>query len=241
MVIVACFVFFHPGSAGDALLGSLVPAVPLAAGPAGGALGAVNVLLGAFLWVYLALVPLAHAGLFYYGRKSLPAPLQKGLELYTNFFGIIIWRVFSVDVVNFCILIHQEPKAGGARKVYSRYGLGGGFRYAHVGESITVTSLFTTLKYYPSNSDRFRERLLRYAATVPCPPDHVLVFEYVSIRKQPDRFALVPVAEFYVDPAAGTIEERTLDETTAIRQGARVSPVHEGAVPGSYAPLSPTP
>ena len=32
---------------------------------------------------------------------------------------------------------------------------------------ICLTSLFTTLKYYPSNDAIFRERLLRYARTLP--------------------------------------------------------------------------
>ena len=37
-----------------------------------------------------------------------------------------------------------------------------------------------------------QERLLRYAQTLPCPQDHILIFEYRSIRKQPDRFEQVP-------------------------------------------------
>src|SRR5262249_61541970 len=91
------------------------------------------------LWGYLVLLPLAHAGLFYnfYARGRLPGPLQRALDAYTNFFGIIIWRVFSVDVVNFFIRIHREPAGGGARTLVSRYGSGGGHRAVPACQCVT--------------------------------------------------------------------------------------------------------
>src|SRR5215510_14128652 len=98
--------------------------------------------------------------------------------------------------------LHREPGRGGARTLVSRYGWGGGLRYGHVCESVTVTSLFTTLKYYPSNADLFRDLLLRYARTVPCPSGGVLVFEYVSLRKAERRFESFTAAEYIVDPRA---------------------------------------
>ncbi len=240
MVMLGGILFFHPGSAGDRLAVWVMELFGGPPGPVGAEpwphLGAV---LSLALWGYLILLPLAHAGLFYnfYARGTLPRPLQRALEAYTNFFGIIIWRVFSVDVVNFFIRIHSEPVQGGPRTLISRYGWGGGFRYAHVCESVTVTSLFTTLKYYPSNAALFRDRLLRYARTVPCPEGRVLVFEYVSMRKAERRFEAVPVAEYVVDARAGSVEERILDRTVSVRAAHAVSPVHEGLRPGTYAPL----
>jgi hypothetical protein len=243
MVIVCCLLFFHPGSLGDQLAAMIVPASSalMNTGAATAAPAILSQLLSLFLWAYLILLPLAHAGLFYnfYGRRRLPAPLQRALEIYTNFFGLIIWRVFSVDVVNFFIRIHRRRagESGGERTLLTRYGLTNGLRYAHVGESITVTSLFTTLKYYPSDNALFRERLLRYARTVACPPGHVLDFEYVSVCKAEDHFDFVTVAEYEVDPAAGTIEERILNEVVSVRAAHAASPVHEGVRPGSYVPL----
>jgi hypothetical protein len=249
VVIACCFIFFHPGSIADQWITTLIPAAAESFAPTLFVPAAVNTALGIALWAYLILLPLAHAGLFYnfYGRKRLPAPLQSALETYTNFFGIIIWRVFSVDHTNFFVRIYRRRRDDGARgerSLVSAYGLGGPpsslaqrVRYNHVGESITITSLFTTLKYYPGNDRIFRERVLRYARTVPCPADCVLEFEYVSIRKATDKFEFVPVTEYTVDAAAETIEERVLDESFSVRAAHKDSPVHEGVRPGSYVSL----
>jgi hypothetical protein len=242
MVMLAGVLYFPPGSLGDDLIGLLVPGS--GPSPSDGLASLttsplVEVALTVGLLGYLALLPLAHAGLFYNfcARKRLPGWVQRALDAYTNFFGLIIWRVFSVDVVNFLVLVHHQPRTGGARTIISRYGWGGGLRYAHVCESIAVTSVFTTLKYYPSNAALFRERLLRYARTVPCPPGSVLVFEYVSIGKTARAFEHVPVAEFVVDVTAGTVTERVLNAAVSVRAPHAVSPVHEGLRPGTYAPM----
>lgn len=241
MVIVGGVLFFHPGSTGDQLVERILsgqvmspPAVPAA--PLW-----LNHLLQMALTTYLVLLPLAHAGLFYnfYARKSLPPPWQRLLERYTNFFGIIIWRVFSVDVVNFFLKIHTQARNSTERVLVSRYGGFGLRRFNHVAESITVTSLFTTLKYYSRNFDLFRDRLLRYARTIPCPPDSVLVFEYVSIQKRTARFDFVPLAEYHVDPSAGSVFEHLLEKGADLRSAAEGSPVFEGRKPGSYAPSRP--
>jgi hypothetical protein len=222
MVIVSALLFFgeSPATAGA------------------GGLHADAVVVGALLWAYLLLLPFAHAGLFYnfYGRRALPSRLQKLLESYTNFFGIIIWRVFSADHTNFCVFIHEAALSGERRRTLTRYGSMRAPRFAHVGESITVTSLFTTLKYYPGNPALFDSRLLRYARTLPCADDALLVFEYLSVVKEPDGFTLVPVSEFLVNPRQGTVEEHRLNDSTSTRAVLAASPIHEGARPGTYAP-----
>jgi hypothetical protein len=101
---------------------------------------------------------------------------------------------------------------------------------------IAITSVFTTLKYYPSNSDLFRDRLLRYSRTLPRSAADRFVFEYRSIKKEDTAFAFVPVAEFIVDPDSGTVVEKALDGKVSVRATSEHSPVHEGVRPGSYAP-----
>src|SRR5262249_8365455 len=136
------------------------------------------------------------------------------------------------------IHIHTQPRAGGQRTLISQYGFGGPARFNHVGESITITTVFTTLKYYPDNVDLFKERLLRYARTVPCQADSVLVFEYVSIRKTPVGFEFVPVAEYIVDLQSGEVTEKLLRKDAPVRTASAVSRIHTGSRPGSYAPAA---
>jgi hypothetical protein len=118
--------------------------------------------------------------------------------------------------------------------------LGSWPRFNHVGEMICLTSLFTSLKYYPSNDAIFRERLLRYARTLPRDADDLVVCEYVSVVRRRSHFDWVTVAYYLVDVDAGTVAERLVDQSFSPRAAHAVSPVHEGAVPGSYAPASTT-
>ena len=244
MVMVCGVLYFAPGSGADRFAASIVapfgdaaiaaPAVP-------DAFPALTGLLTAALFGYVALLPIVHAGLYYnfYVRRPLPGGMQRLLDRYANLFGIIIWRVFTADLVNFLIRIHRQDRVTGDRVLFSRYGLSGGLRFSHVAESITVTCVFTTLKYYASNTALFEQRLLRYARTLPCDGDHLLVFEYVSLVKGPSRFEFVPAAEYVVDLRDGSVRRTVLRADVSVHAPHAGSPVHEGATPGSYLPLEP--
>ena len=129
MVMVSALLFMSPsqfvGGRLDAMLGAAVPPAPAASEP-------LTTILGVAIGAYLVLLPLAHAGLYYnfYAGRSLPHPLQRALERYTNFFGIIIWRVFSVDLVNFFIRLSRRR---GDEQIALRP-LGSWPRFNHVGE-----------------------------------------------------------------------------------------------------------
>ena len=233
MVMLCCLIYVYPGSVVDSMLASLgVPAEPAVTAIAP-ALG--NSLLATGLWVYLALLPLAHAGLAtnLYARKRFPGLLQRALEIYTNTFGIIVWRVFSADHTNFLIEI-DECRPDGSRRRISTWGRGA--RFGHVAEAITVTTLFTTLKYYPSNSTLFTHRLLRYARTLPHQSGSTLEFRYVAVVKRVDRFDFVVGAVYTVDVSKNTVDERVIDASISVRAPVAESPVHEAARPGTYAP-----
>jgi len=239
MVMLCGVLFFHPGSVGDYLAGLAVASSTPVVGT-GPVVSVVNQVLPLMLWTYLFLLPLAFAGIYYnfFARKPLPKPLQRVLEVYTNFFGIIMWRVFTIDLINFFPHVYLQPRDGGQRTLVSRYGWrAGSLRFSHVGESITLTCLFTTLKYYPGNRGLFIERLLRYARTVPCPADSILVFEYVFINKTDTRFEFTNVSEYLVDLAAETVTERVLNPHVNVHAAHSASPLYEGTRPGSYAPL----
>jgi hypothetical protein len=244
MVMLCCVLFISEGGLADRLVGAMAPAAPAAAATV--APDWLNAALTVALYAYALLLPLAKVGQYYnfLARRALPRPLQAALDRYANFFGIIIWRVFSVDHTNFWARICFQDRATGARAEAARFGAlepRRRFRYAHVGEFICLVSLFTTLKYYPSDSRLFAERILRYSRTLGCPPASDVVFEYMSVRKDRGQFEFVPVAEYTVDLDAGTVTERALDPSVSVRAASPVSPVHAGLKPGSYAPASPTP
>ncbi len=101
---------------------------------------------------------------------------------------------------------------------------------------ICLTSLFTTLKYYPSNDAMFRERLLRYARTLPRGAGERPRLRVRQRRQAAMRFDWVPVGEYRVDVDAATVEERLVSTSPSRRaprtRSRRCTTV---AVPGSYA------
>jgi hypothetical protein len=239
MLVLCGLLFVPPGHAVDAWIAGVWPAAPVPASAASGSM-VVHLIAGGVLVGYLVLLPFAHAGLFYnlYARRRLPGLLQQALERYTNFFGIIIWRVFSVDHLDFFVRIYAERGADGRRTLLSRHGSWRTLRFSHVAESIVLTTLFTTLKYYPSQTERFEDRLRRYARTLDCPDDHVLVFQYVSVNKGAHAYEFIPAVEYTLDPLDGVLRVAQLRAGFDVRAAHRASPVHEGAVPGSYAPAA---
>ena len=240
MVMVCCLVFFYPGSAGDVVASTLLPSST--APPVSLWNPWIGRTLEALLWAYVILLPFARIGQSYnmFAKKALPGFLQALLDVYTNVFGLILWRVFSADHTNFVIRIYALDSAG-RRSLLSHWEQHRRFfaRFNQVGEAIVVTTLFTALKYYPSNNALFIDRLLRYSRTLPSHDSGRFVFEHVTIAKTADRFELRPAAEFTVDLAAKTVDEVTLDRSRSVRAAVAGSPLHEGARPGSYVPLKP--
>jgi hypothetical protein len=235
MVMVCCILFIPAGS----LIDGWIVSLGLPINTSGEALPqSAQTFLTVGLWIYIALLPLARAGMFYnqLRHRSLPSGAQRALDLYTNAFGLILWRVFTADVVNFFVRIWEQP-AVGARRLISEFHRTGPSRFSQVAECIALTSVFTTLKYYPTNTGLFEERLFRYARTIARERTSQLVFEWVKVEPRADHFDYVPAAEFVIDSGITRVTETVLDPTISVREVPGVSPVHEGARPGSYAPL----
>jgi hypothetical protein len=242
MVMLCCLVFACTGTPAEPLLAEVATWFGPIPGPAAGGIGAggaLEAVLRAGLVAYLVLLPVAHGGQFYnfYGKRKLPGPWQRLHEIYTNFFGIIIWRVFSADHTSFFVRVFVAPRQGEDRRLVSHFDVRRSLRFHHVAENITLTTLFTTQKYFPSQVELFHRRLVRYARTIGAAPGDLVVLQYVRIVKTSAEFVHVPAAEFVVDPASGTVAERILDATASVRDTVAASPVHEGARPGSYVPL----
>lgn len=232
MVALCCVIYITPGDAIGATLARILnvaPHQPVQQGPASW----LAVVLSVMLLAYLAALPFAYAGLAvnFYGKRRLPAPLQSALDAFNRVFGLILWRVFTADLIHFYADIFAlDEKTQELRLVRTPW------RFWHVGEFITLASAFTTLKYYPHDRPLFERRILRYARSLTLRPSERALFRYKIIEKRDGRFSVRDVAEFEIDGAAGTVVQRDLDPTYDVRSTVPGSPVSAGSTPGSYAP-----
>jgi len=236
MVMLSCLLYIEPASLPYAYLIDVFRLAPSSGAAPSELPGWSQNLISAAMWMYLVMLPFIYGGLFYnfYLRKRLPGPIQRFVEWYANFVGIILWRVFSADLTHFFIMIYQVTRGTNERKLISRWGISSGLRFSHVGEALVVTSLFTFLKYQPNNLDMFHARLIRYAKTLPGVLDDTLIFEFNNIEKSEKEFAYRPVAEFEV--RNGLVIERAIDQHFSPRIFMPKSRAFEVTRAGSYLP-----
>lgn len=224
---------FHPG-----LAASVTQGVPLTLNlPAAFVEGLVGLTC-----LYVGLLPLVKATQYLNLFKNWrwPEPLQQLLERYANFVPIIMWRVFTPDVTNFYVRIFVIPEFGRAYPILdeSTYSLqrtrslGFKMRMLHVCESIALTSVFTVLRYFPSQPERFDGRLIDYAASLGT--FDRFRFELVSIQKGNERFEYVHVDSFFVDLKLRSVERYRVQPDFDFSAPSRYSPVRESRGPGSY-------
>ena len=110
-------------------------------------------------------------------------------------------------------------------------------RMLHVSESIALTSVFTTRRYFPSDYGLFARKLHAYGASLQRGYGRRfprLRFEFVAIVKDRGVWEYLPKVVFTVDMASGAIHEQRLDPSFDITAPAPHSPVREGVAPGSY-------
>ncbi len=197
---------------------------------------------------YIVLLPFVK-GMQYlnlFAKVQLPGPIQTALTKYANFVPIIMWRVFTPDVTNFFVRIYavkddgterpllHEDTTYSYRELFSRFAWS--MRFLHVTESIALTTVFTTLKYFRSQRHLFEERLVAYSRTLPATAGERFRFEYVAILKGEERFEYLPVSEFAVDAVAGTVAETKLVPNFEWDAPALYSHIKETAGYGTYAP-----
>lgn len=193
-------------------------------------------------WAFLAMLPLVKFMQYYnlFANKSLPGPLQKWVSTYANKVPIIMWRVFTPDVTNFYIRIYSEDPEEAIldEKVLSLNHWENPLlklRFWHVTESIASVSVFTTLKYFPSNRKMFDDKLIRYSQSLQLKARR-LRYEYISIHKLPDRFVFVHVGNFRVNLDTNEVIEEKLRPDFDFTAPSKFSPVRESANVGSFTP-----
>jgi hypothetical protein len=223
------------------------PAVRLPWEISGGVLIFLQLLLLAHVLLLLAVKLSQYAGMFLHCR--LPSPWREGLDRYANAVPIIMWRVFTPDVTNFFVRVRvlrgngapdEELVDEDSYRLFRRRRLGFRLRLLHVTESIALCSVFTTLKYFPGQPERFEEKLRAYARSLAhgagLSGREKLRFEHVALVKEPSRFVFRPTAWFDVDLDSGAVHTEVLDPGFDLAAPARLSPVQPFQKPGSYLP-----
>lgn len=154
----------------------------------------------------------------FYFRRPLPGIWQSTLDGFANLTGLSLWRVFTVDSINFVVRVidHEEDA-----------------RFRQVAENITLATLFSTLKYQPA---LFEEKLKRYARTFTA-EGGALVFRYFAIEKGSTGFRYIPTVEYEVDLVTDKVSERRLEAGRDPRTISARSAVHACLTPGSYLPV----
>jgi hypothetical protein len=226
--------------------------VPLAGSPLALAPMAVSIGVG-LCGIYLALLPLVKANQYYnlLTGRSLPRWLHEPLTRYANWVPIIIWRVFTADLVNFYVHIVLEGDGfPGGRHVLvddGTYALLGRspwplkLRFLHVTESIALTSVFTTLKYFKSNRNLFESKVRIYSEVLLRTIDPRLaektervVYRYRSIQKGSSTFIYRHEGDFLFETASRRVGHRPLNPAFDYSAQTAFSPIREAEKPGSY-------
>jgi hypothetical protein len=200
----------------------------------------INQALTAFGLFYIVLLPLAKIGMYlnFYFKKTLPQAVQRALEIYTNALGIILWRVFTIELIDYYIRIYIQDPVTGKRTPYTRLGRwkwNQNNRFLWVGESIMSVIVFNTERYF-LQAELFHKRVLQYAGTIPCPPGHELIFEWIVINIRGGRYVEEVGKEYAVDVRSRKVEERVVNSEALAEQKTRNIAMHASARPGSYAP-----
>lgn len=108
----------------------------------------------------------------FYKRIKFPNLIQNTLDKISLYSPIIIWRVFSPDVVNLVVNIYELNKKKRIRINNSNFynsnakGLMNKFRYFHVAESCVLSSIFNSVKYDENNLKEAKLKLQRYNKTI---------------------------------------------------------------------------
>lgn len=202
-------------------------------------------------WIFMGLLPFLKLTQYYnlFANRTLPRILQRLFTVVADTIPVIVWRVFTPDVINFFIRIsfwekEQKILLVGEDRIYSYRNWAHPWlklRFLHVAESIALVSVFTTLKYFPSRPELFEDRLLRYARSLASSLPHGtsrMEFEYVAILKQPGAWSFHPAFSCLVDLDTRKVSRKVIDSDFDPSRPAPFSPVRESRRPGSLEPLA---
>jgi len=109
----------------------------------------------------------------FYFSIYLPNSIQKIFDVINLHLPILIWRVFSADVVNIYSLVYEVDSSGDKRLInrwdfktdYGKNALDR-FRFFNVAESCVMSSIFNSVRYNDKNLPTAKQRLMQYSYTL---------------------------------------------------------------------------
>jgi len=132
-----------------------------------------EVMIMAFLYLFIILFGQILVWLNYYKNIFLPVPLQKAVNFINSHLPILVWRVFTPDVVNLHCLVFEVDKIGSRRLLNKKnfttdfgYNFFHKLRFFNVAESCVLSSIFNSVKYDRNNFSSTVDKIKRYCHTI---------------------------------------------------------------------------
>lgn len=192
---------------------------------------------------YAFVLPIVKINQYYnlFFNKSFPKLLQLTTNFLTAHVPVIMWRVFTPDLINFyCRIKNSQNKYILDEKIYSKNNWQDFLfknRMLHVCESIALASVFTTLKYFPSKRYLFEEKLVRWVKSILSMNknnESKVFVEYISIQKEKSRFKYKHTTTYEVCTVKNSVLEIKIDPDFRPEAICRFSPIRESKKHGSY-------
>ncbi len=128
----------------------------------------------------------------FYKKIRFSKFFQNIIDFISLYSPVIIWRVFSPDVVNLVVNIYElngnnKLRINNASFYNGRAkGFFNKFRYFHVAESCVLSSIFNSVKYDDNNLKEAKLKLLRYNDTVKeqmVIPQNKIMYQVIILKK----------------------------------------------------------
>lgn len=163
----------------------------------------------------------------------IPFKISKIAHFSSKFLGTILWRVFTPDITALHINVYAINNAGDL-VLLSKWDSIWCARYRNVGEAIALTSIFTSLRYWPDNPELFKIRLIHYCQTLESSKYSEFKFTVSHIEINQQESYLLPVCDFIVNLEKSSVVKNVLNDTVDISKKERFSSLTPGSSVGTY-------
>ena len=169
---------------------------------------------------YLAILLLGQVTVWlnFYLSIYLPKIMQNKFDWLNLHVPILIWRVFSGDVVNIYSLVYEVDSNGDKRLInrwnfLTDYGenIVDRIRFFNVAESCVMSSIFNSVRYNDNNLSTAKKRLLQFSYTLKPQlqsNENDILFEVFRITRntETDKFERIKISDWVVNLEAATSE-----------------------------------